>query len=81
MSEAKPDNQRNLNPHKPARVAMILWNERYAAQRGGSMDFWDELTASEQEICREILRDFNERGRSMSESEAAVPSIESGQQL
>ncbi len=50
---------RNLNPHKAARVAMILWNERYAfKQRGGSMDFWDSLTDGERETCRGLVREI-----------------------
>lgn len=44
--------QRNLNPHKPARVAMLLFNDRYAAQSGGSMDFWGTLSNREKCICR-----------------------------
>jgi hypothetical protein len=47
--------KRNLNPHKPAVVAMAMWGNRYAAQNGGSMDFWDKLSSSEQRICREIV--------------------------
>lgn len=47
---------RNLRPHKAARVAMILYNERYAfKQKGGSMDFWDSLTSGEQQTCRELV--------------------------
>ena len=36
--------RRNLNPIAPARVAMCIWSDEYAAQRGGSMDFWDTLS-------------------------------------
>ena len=39
-----PKALRNLHPHKSARVAILLYHDEYAAQRGGSMDFWDELT-------------------------------------
>lgn len=28
---------RNLNPHAEARLAMALWDQEYANQRGGSM--------------------------------------------
>ncbi len=55
MSADAARNLRNLNPHKAARVAMCLWGNRYAAQGGGSMDFWDKLTESEKKLCREIL--------------------------
>jgi hypothetical protein len=52
---AKDKATRNLNPHKAARIAMLLWNERYAAQRGGSMEFWDSLTEAERQTCRKCL--------------------------
>ena len=45
----------NLDPHKPARVAMILFNERYAQQCGGSMDFWESLTDSQRDLCRNLV--------------------------
>jgi hypothetical protein len=47
--------QRNLNPHKPARLAMALYGDRYENQGGGSMDFWDSLTDGEKRTCREIV--------------------------
>ena len=50
----KPADRRNLNPTAPAIVAMNLWGHRYAAQKGGSMDFWDTLRAAEQNRCMEI---------------------------
>lgn len=50
----KHQDRRNLNPTAPARVAMALWSERYAAQNGGSMDFWDQLREPEKRQCREI---------------------------
>lgn len=49
---------RNLYPHKPALIAMLLWNHEYAAQRGGSMDFWDKLSESDKRICRDALKDI-----------------------
>ena len=48
--------QRNLHPHKAAVAAMWLWGKRYSQQRGGSMDFWDSLTASEQGTCRNMVK-------------------------
>ncbi len=48
--------KRNRNPHGAARIAMFKWGTEYAAQRGGSMDFWDSLTASRKLMCREVLR-------------------------
>jgi hypothetical protein len=34
---------RNLNPTPEAMAAMWPWSKEYAAQGGGSMDFWDKL--------------------------------------
>jgi len=46
----------NLNPHKPALVAMILYSSKYAAQSGGSIDFWRKLSESQMQNCREIAQ-------------------------
>ena len=46
--------QRNINPTAPALAAMALWNNRYAAQKGGSMDFWDSLSTYEKRTCTEL---------------------------
>lgn len=54
-----PDQTRNLNAHKPAIVAMSLWGERYAAQSGGCMDFWDTLDKYEKRLCRGIVERIN----------------------
>lgn len=43
------------NPHKAAWIAMLLWSEDYAAQGGGSMDFWDKLRQSDKKWCRVLL--------------------------
>ena len=48
----------NMNPHKPARVAMVLWCFEYAAQGGGSIDFWRKLPESKKEICRRIAKEI-----------------------
>ena len=48
----------NLKPHKPARVAMVLYNERYARQGGGSIDFWNKLTKGEKDTCRKIVSEI-----------------------
>jgi hypothetical protein len=45
--------RRNLNPTPEARAAMWLWGKEYAAQGGGSMDFWDKLDASRQRLARD----------------------------
>jgi len=49
--------QRNLNPHAEAIAAMSLWSEDYAfKQRGGSMDFWDNLPDYKKRICRDLVK-------------------------
>lgn len=50
--------RRNINPHKAAVAAMYLWGERYAAQGGGSMDFWDGLRESDRDVARRCVRDI-----------------------
>lgn len=52
------DQRRNLNPHAEARLAMALWDKEYAAQRGGSMDFWDGLSESRKALCVRLLNDL-----------------------
>lgn len=49
---------RNLNPTKAARVAMIIWGEEYSNQRGGSMDFWDGLSADRQKRCEHVIEEL-----------------------
>lgn len=46
---------RNLSPHAEAIAAMHLWGAEYAAQSGGSMDFWDGLSLGRQKICQELV--------------------------
>ena len=45
------DHQRNINPTPEARLAMIMWGEEYSRQHGGSMDFWDKLSAERKRRC------------------------------
>jgi hypothetical protein len=52
--------ERNLIPHKPAIMAMCLFSRRYAAQSGGSMDFWASLTTGEQQTCRDLVERLGE---------------------
>jgi len=47
---------RNLNPHAEAIAAMYLWSYEYAhKQRGGSMDFWDNLDDRRKRLCKEMV--------------------------
>lgn len=48
---------RNLNPHAEARLAMVIWSAEYAAQDGGSMDFWDGLPEWRKRLCAELVND------------------------
>lgn len=50
--------QENRNPHKAARVAMIMWGGAYAAQSGGSMDFWEKLGPNDKKLCRELVKEI-----------------------
>lgn len=52
----KESDRRMLNPHKPALLAMWMWGREYAAQKGGSMDFWDALPEHQKETCRECVK-------------------------
>lgn len=52
------DQTRNLNPHAAAKFAMVMYGERYAAQNGGSMDFWDSLTDSEKRFCARVSKEI-----------------------
>lgn len=54
---------RNLNPHAEARLAMAVWGDEYAAQRGGTMDFWDALSPSRKRWCQEQLSKIVETRR------------------
>ena len=54
------DQTRNINPTAPAYAAMALWGKRYAAQSGGSMDFWDSLSPDEQRTCQELAKKIKE---------------------
>lgn len=49
----KDRDSRNLNPTPAAVVAMALYGSEYAAQNGGSMDFWEKLSASRQRLCQQ----------------------------
>jgi hypothetical protein len=52
--------KRNLNPHKPARIAMILYGRSYASQGGGSMDFWDSIPDTAKEFCRQCVAEIEQ---------------------
>jgi len=67
------DQNRNLNPHAEARLAMAIWEEEYAyKQTGGSMDFWDSRTDRQKALCVNIvdavMKAAEENGRAGSPS-------------
>lgn len=57
MNERERD-KRNRDPHKCAVAAMWLWGAEYAAQQGGSMDFWDSLTEHQRALCVRLVQDI-----------------------
>ena len=48
--------RRNLNPTPEAVFAMHHWHTVYAAQNGGSMDFWDTLSDRDKVFCRDAVQ-------------------------
>lgn len=49
--------KRNMSPHAEAIAAMHLWGDDYAfKQRGGSMDFWDNLPDFKKQLCRDLVK-------------------------
>jgi hypothetical protein len=54
----------NLHPTPAARVAMLIWEEEYRRQSGGSMDFWHGLDAVRKKRCEMVacalLKDIDE---------------------
>ena len=59
-----PDQTRNLNPTPAAQVARIIWGQEYAAQRGGTVDFWDQLSADRQRRCELVIEELESLGTS-----------------
>ncbi len=47
--------RQNVNPHAEAIVAMCIWSTEYADQRGGCMDFWEELSESRKRQSKETV--------------------------
>jgi hypothetical protein len=51
----KKRDRENLNPTPQARAAMALYCDEYAAQRGGSMDFWEKLPPYKRQRCDDLV--------------------------
>lgn len=66
------DQTRNLNAHKAARIATIIWNDQYMAQNGGVMDFLDSLSFSKKAIARTMVLEI-QNARQESENEELTP--------
>lgn len=64
MSTKTANQQRNLDPGAEAIAAMYLYSAEYAAQHGGSMDFWDALPASKKRLCAELVKKIKSAHRS-----------------
>ena len=52
---------RNLNPTREAVIAMCMWPSEYAAQSGGSMDFWDKLSEARKKRCLLVVEELEKR--------------------
>ena len=51
----KTRDQENINPTPEAVMAMELWCDNYARQKGGSMDFWDGLSETGKRRCQDAV--------------------------
>jgi len=71
------DQTRNLNPTPEAKIAMIMWGERYSSQNGGSMDFWDGLSEIEKRRCRMSLAGVTENLIPISKIEELIKEMKS----
>ena len=60
MTNHYPDQTRNLNPTPAAVVARIIWGDEYAAQRGGTMDFWDTLSTDRKRRCEMVVEELRD---------------------
>jgi hypothetical protein len=48
----------NLRPTPEARAAMHLYGDEYAAQKGGSMDFWETLPPYKRRRCEDLVHEI-----------------------
>ena len=63
---------RNLSPHAEARLAMALWSFEYAhEQKGGSMDFWDGLSAARKRLCIDVVSEILKANEQVGRAEAS----------
>lgn len=70
---------RNLNPHAEAVLAMAIWSEDYAfKQRGGSMDFWDDLPDWKKKHCRQLVERIKKTESAVWRTTLTKPDREAG---
>lgn len=50
------DQKRNLNPVPEAVFAMFHWHKDYSLQKGGSMDYLDNLPKEEKDYSRRAVK-------------------------
>lgn len=53
-----PESTTEPTPAQIRPCPILLYHDEYAAQRGGPMDFWDELTEAQKRNCRERMREI-----------------------
>ena len=54
-SERRITARQNANPTPEATFAMFMWPRDYAAQNGGSMEYFDSLSQSQKDYCRRAV--------------------------
>lgn len=54
----KKADRENINPTPAAVAAMYIYCNDYAAQKGGSMDFWKLLPPWKQKVCADLVKDI-----------------------
>jgi hypothetical protein len=71
---------RNLNPHKEAYLAILVWGEEPAAQEGGGcMDFYESLSPERRALLETWVEQLEAMPRRI-EMEQEAPSAEAGDQ-
>lgn len=57
-NEGREQIKKDLDPHKPARMAMWLWGAQYASSGMGSMRYWDSLSDSAKNTSRRAVAEI-----------------------
>jgi hypothetical protein len=64
MNDETMQQKRNLNPTAEAIIAMCIWSNEYAAQGGGSADFYESLSPAQKQQCTRIVDQILQAPRS-----------------